>query len=454
MKFTLHCFILILLIIPAEMSAQPTLSYLPVITGLSAPMQLAHAGDGSKRIFIVQKSGSILAYSNTYNLLSTFLTVTDITSTGERGLLSMAFHPGYAVNGFFYVYYTNNNGDLELARYKVSDDPNLADALSKVILVTIPHPTYQNHNGGELHFGNDGYLYLSTGDGGSGGDPSNNAQNTSLLLGKMLRFDVNTSGTAPYYTIPPGNPYGNEVYAFGLRNPFRWSFDRLTHDMWIGDVGQDSYEEINYRPYDSSVNVNYGWRCYEGDIVYNNTGNGCGAPVSNYIFPVHSYATPSPGSVTGGTVYRGNRFIDFRGYYVATDYFSGILYLVKYDSISHLATTTTQTVSPNVTGISDFGETEDGELYAVSLSANTVYQMQANGSLGYTFTGNGNWEIASNWSYNNIPPSVLPAGAEIIIDPAINGECVLNSIQTISAGAKFSVRQNKKFIITGDLLLQ
>ena len=197
MKFTLHCFILILLIIPAEMSAQPTLSYLPVITGLSAPMQLVHAGDGSKRIFIVQKSGSILAYSNTYNLLSTFLTVTDITSTGERGLLSMAFHPGYAVNGFFYVYYTNNNGDLELARYKVSDDPNLADALSKVILVTIPHPTYQNHNGGELHFGNDGYLYLSTGDGGSGGDPSNNAQNTSLLLGKMLRFDVNTSGTAP-----------------------------------------------------------------------------------------------------------------------------------------------------------------------------------------------------------------------------------------------------------------
>lgn len=453
-KIFFYCLLFIVFCFPAKIYAQPALSFLPVITGLSQPMQLVHPGDGTGRIFIVQKAGSIMAYSKTYNLLSTFLTVTGITSTGERGLLSMAFHPGYAVNGLFYVYYTNGNGDLELARYKVSDDPNVADALSKKVMLTIPHPTYQNHNGGELHFGNDGFLYLSTGDGGSGGDPFNNAQNTALLLGKMLRFDVNTSDIFPYYTVPAGNPYGNEIFALGLRNPFRWSFDKLTQDMWIGDVGQDSYEEINYRPYDSSLNVNYGWRCYEGNVVYNNTGTGCGGPLSNYNFPVYSYATPNPGAITGGTVYRGDNYVDFRGYYVATDFYTGTLYLVKYDTITHTATTTLQTPSPTVTGISDFGETEDGEIYAVSLSANAIYRVVASGSLGYTFTGNGDWGTAANWSNNIIPPPVLPSGAEIIIDPVANGECVLNTIQTINAGAKCTVRLNKKFRVNGNLVIQ
>lgn len=454
MKPLLPAIFFFLISISFNLTAQPVLSLTPVITGLSAPMQVVHADDGTNRIFVALRNGNILVYSKSYTFIATYLTVTGISTSGEGGLLSLAFHPDYENNGLLYVYYTNANSDLELARYKVSNDPNVADAASKKIVLTIPHPTYQNHNGGELHFGNDGFLYLSTGDGGGGGDPFNNAQNTGVLLGKMLRFNVNTSDTAPFYTIPSGNPYGNEVYAVGLRNPFRWSFDRATYDMWIADVGQDAYEEVNYRPADSSLNVNYGWRCYEGPAVYDNSGQGCGAPLSNYIFPVYSYPTPSPGSVTGGTVYRGNTYVDFRGYYLATDYFTGILMLIKYDTLTHVATTTEQTPVPVVKGISDFGETEDGELYAVSLSAGSVYRISASGSIGYTFTGNGDWSIASNWSNNTIPPAVLPTGSEIIIDPVINGECVLSTTQTVSAGAKFLVKQGKNFRVTGNLDIQ
>ena len=432
--------------------AQPVLSLTPVITtGLSSPMQLVNAGDGSGRIFIVQKDGTILVYNKAYGLIGTFLSVTGIQTSGERGLLSLAFHPNYALNGLFYVYYTNNNGDLQLARYAVSANPNVADPLSKDTLITIPHPNESNHNGGELHFGNDGYLYLSTGDGGGTGDVPNNAQSPDVLLGKILRFAVNTSDIAPYYTIPLSNPFGSEIFAYGLRNPFRWSFDRVTYDMWIGDVGQDSWEEINYRPKDSTNGVNYGWRCYEGSAVYN-TSIGCAGPITNYIFPVHSYPTPSPGAVTGGTVYRGNTYVAFRGYYVAADFYSGVFFKVKYDTLTHTATTTTQTLSPN--NLSDFGETEDGELYAVALSANAVYRIGSNGPIGYTFTGNGNWDVAANWSNNAIPPATLPVGAEIIIDPISNGACVLNIPQTVLAGAKVTVQPNKKFTINGNLTIQ
>lgn len=444
-----------LLFFVGSVSAQPVISYTPVITGLSSPIQLVNAGDLSKRIFIVEKLGSIQVFDSAYVSKGTFLTVTGITSSGERGLMSMVFHPQYSSNGFFYVYYTNGNGDLELARYHVSSDPDIADETSKKILITIPHPTNTNHNGGELHFGNDGFLYLSTGDGGGGGDVPNNAQNTNLLLGKMLRFDVNTSDTPPYYSLPVDNPYDNEIFAVGLRNPFRWSFDRLTYDMWIGDVGQDSREEINYRPFDSTRNVNYGWRCYEGNIIYNNSGTGCGQPIENYNFPVYDYTTPSPsGAVTGGTVYRGNTYIDLRGYYIGADFFTGIVYRVLYNSSTYSADTYPLTPSPLVTGLADFGETEDGELYAVSLFANTVYRITSDGPIGYTFIGNGNWDIADNWSNSAIPPSTLPAGAEILIDPVAGGEAVLNTVQTVAPGAKFNVKSNKNLRIVGDLVIQ
>jgi hypothetical protein len=293
---------------------------------------------------------------------------------------------------------------------------------------------------------------LSTGDGGGAGDVPNNAQSPDVLLGKILRFAVNTSNVAPYYTIPPDNPFGSEIFAYGLRNPFRWSFDRVTHAMWIGDVGQDSWEEVDYRPADSTLGVNYGWRCYEGNAVYN-TSVGCAGPLSNYVFPVYTYATPNPsGAITGGTVYRGNTYINFRGYYVAVDFYTGICALIKYDTLTHTATTTTQALP--LTNIANFGETEDGELYVVVLGANEVDRIGSDGPIGYTFTGNGNWNIASNWSNNTIPPPSLPSGAEIIIDPVANGQCILNVPQTVLASAKVTVQPNKKFTINGNLTIQ
>lgn len=352
--------------------AQPNIALNPVLTsGLSAPMQLVHAGDGSKRIFIVQKAGTIRVYDSSFQFLATLLTVPNITSSGERGLLSMAFHPNYKSNGFFYVYYTNAAGDLEVSRYRISaNDANVADPNSKVILITIPHPNFSNHNGGELHFGKDGFLYLSTGDGGSGGDPNGNAQRTTSLLGKILRFNVNTSLTPPYYSIPAGNPFGNEVFALGLRNPYRWSFDRQTDDMWIGDVGQDSFEEINFRAANALSGTNYGWRCYEGNATYNT--NGC-AGASTYVFPAHAYVSQNPSaSITGGVVYRGTDYPSLQGCYVAADFFSGIFYKIIPNG-ANAWTVSTQTLSP--TGIVDFGETEDGEVYVVSNTRNSVSRL-------------------------------------------------------------------------------
>lgn len=384
-----------------NVNAQPVLALTPVIsTGLTQPIQLVNAGDGSKRVFIVQKGGTIRSYDSAFNYLSDFLTVTPIAATGEQGLLSMAFHPAYNTNGFFYVYYTNTAGDLELARYHVSTvDPNIADPASKVILITIPHPTNTNHNGGELHFGADGFLYLSTGDGGGGGDVPNNAQNTAVLLGKMLRFNVNTSATAPFYTIPAGNPYGNEIYALGLRNPYRWSFDRLTNDMWIGDVGQDSWEEFNFSPAATALNVNYGWRCYEGNATFNTTG--CAA-ASSYVFPAFTYASQDPAaSVTEGVVYRGADWPLLQGWYIGADFYSGIFYKINSNGVGGW-NVSTQTLAP--TGIVDFGETEDGEAYAVSLTDNSVFNIGASVTLpvsmvSFTATGarNGaqlNWKTA------------------------------------------------------------
>ena len=352
--------------------AQPVLVLTPVITsGLTEPTQFVNAADGSNRVFIVQKGGSIRVYDASFNFLANFLTVTGITSNGERGLLSMVFHPDYAINGFFFVYYTNGNGDLEVARYHVSSDPNMADAASKQVVITIPHPNNSNHNGGELHFGTDGFLYLSTGDGGGSGDQPNNAQNQSVLLGKLLRLNVNTSATAPFYTIPAGNPFNNEIYDLGLRNPFRWSFDWATNDIWIGDVGQNSFEEINFKPGSGAPGANFGWRCYEANTAYNTAG--CLA-ASNYVFPVYNYPTQNPSAaVTGGVVYRGTAFPALQGYYVAADFYSGTFYLVLQNGGSF--TTTTQVV-PN-TGIVDFGETENGEAYVVSLTGGAVYRLEA-----------------------------------------------------------------------------
>lgn len=431
----------------------PSISFDTVISGVPQAIQVVNAGDGSGRIFIVQKTGTVRVYNKDYSFRRNFLVVTGISTSGEQGLLSLAFHPDYRNNGFLYVYYANSGGDLELARYRISSNPDSADAASRVILKTIPHPSNTNHNGGELHFGPEGYLYLSTGDGGGGGDVPNNAQNTSVLLGKMLRFAVDTTNIPPYYSVPPDNPFGNEIFAYGLRNPFRWSFDRLNYDMWIGDVGQDRFEEVNHRRHGSTNGVNYGWRCYEGNVIFNATG--CG-PESLYVKPVYTYALPpsggGSGSITGGDVYRGNLYPDLQGYYLAADYTSGRFYKIKYDADANTYDTSTQVVSPG--GIVDFGETEEGELYAVNINNGRLLRIVSTGPVNYTFTGNGNWDVATNWVGNKIPPAVLPNNCKIIIRPAEGGECILNVQQTVPPGTEIIVENDKQFRINGNLTIQ
>lgn len=363
--------------------SQPVIAYNSVITGLNQPVDIVNAGDGTNRIFIVEQgsgtTGVIKVYNASFTLLGTFLTVTNISTGGEQGLLSLAFHPDYETNGFFWVYYTNSSGNLEVSRYKVSaGNPNVADASSRQVVITIPHPIESNHNGGKLNFGSDGYLYFATGDGGNGGDPNNNAQNGNSLLGKMLRINVTTGTTAPFYTIPNNNPFVSnpnildEIWALGLRNPFRWSFDRSNGAMWIGDVGQNVREEINYIPAATSAGANYGWRCYEGKLAYNTSG--C-LPSSNYVFPVVDYENLSgagtPASVVGGYVYRGTLYPQMQGYYYASDIYSGKLYKVNITTFD----TTVQTGLP--TFVAGFGETESGELMAVSLNGN-AYSIRPN----------------------------------------------------------------------------
>lgn len=435
-----------------NLQAQPPLiSFDTVISGLTLPMQVLHAGDGSGRIFIVQKGGTVRVYNKDYTYRRNFLTVTGISTGGEQGLLSLAFHPGYSSNGLLYVFYANAAGDLELARYRISDNPDSVNTASRVILKTIPHPFNTNHNGGELHFGPEGYLYLSTGDGGGSGDVPNNSQDTALLLGKMLRFAVDTSAVPPYYSIPADNPFGTEVFALGLRNPFRWSFDRLNYDMWIGDVGQDRFEEVNHRRADSTNGINYGWRCYEGNSVFNSTG--CDS-ASKYTFPVFTYPLPptGSGSITGGMVYRGRLYPQLYGYYLATDYTSGRFYKIKYDADANRYDTATQGALPG--GIVDFGETEEGELYATNLNNGRLLRIVASGPAHYTFIGNGNWSVASNWIGNKIPPAVLPVGSKIFIQPIEGGECVLNVAQQVPQGTEIIVANNKQFRINGNLTIQ
>ncbi|MEN9570163.1 MAG: hypothetical protein RL172_1394 [Bacteroidota bacterium] len=439
----------------AATAQSPELSFTPVIQGLTQPIQVVHANDGSQRLFVLLKGGGIWVYDKNHTLLGTFLTVDGITTNGERGLLSMAFHPDYINNGYFFVFYTNSIGDLQLARYKVSgNNANQANPALKDTVITISHQAYGNHNGGTLIFGKDGYLYLSTGDGGGGGDVANNAQNTSILLGKMLRLQVSVTSGAPYYSIPADNPFGNEVYAYGLRNPFRWSFDKLTGDMWIGDVGQGNWEEINYRPFDSVRGSNFGWRCYEGNAGYNQT-TGCTGTASDYVFPVFVYPNP-PGnataSVTGGAVYRGDTYINLRGYYIACDYSTTAVFKIKYDSLNKIWDTSRQQISPS--GFVNFGETEAGELVGVNINNGTIYHIGSSGPIQYNFNGNGNWSDAANWSNNTVPPAILPAGTAIMINPPQEAVCILDVPVTIPNTCHFTVKNNKRLQINGNLIIQ
>lgn len=367
-----------LLLLPTLALAQPKIQLANFASGFSRPVDIAHCGDS--RLFIVQQNGSIWVVDSLGNKLpQPFLDIdARVNSTGnEQGLLGLAFHPNYAQNGYFYVHYSQNGtGDTRVSRFsRDSVDANKADPNSELIILEQDQP-YSNHNGGCLKFGPDGYLYTGLGDGGSGGDPLNNGQTKNTLLAKILRIDINSSSPAGNYAIPADNPFVNdpafrpEIWSWGLRNPWRFSFDRLTGDMWIGDVGQNAREEIDFEPA-NTPGRNYGWRCYEGTQTYNNSG--C-PPASSFIPPAYAYANPSIGcSITGGFIYRGSKYADLYGVYLFADYCSGRVWGTRRNADGTF--TTNELANLGDYEFSSFGEDRNGELYVALLSSGKVQKI-------------------------------------------------------------------------------
>jgi len=342
------------------------LAFTTVATGLTQPVAMAAAGDGSGRLFIAEQAGAVRVLAAGGLLAVPFLDISDrVLAGGEQGLLGLAFSPGYARNGWFYLCYTRSpDGASVISRFTVSNDPDLALAASEEVLLTVPQP-FANHNGGQLAFGPDGYLYIGLGDGGSGGDPFDNAQNPASLLGKLLRLDVD--GGAPGYAIPPTNPFvadpawRDEIWAAGLRNPWRFSFDRGTGDLYIGDVGQDAWEELDYVPAGSGGGHNFEWNRREGEACFN-PATGCVSP-AGATPPVHVYDHGQGCSVIGGYVYRGPGNPDLQGLYLYADFCGKTLWGLRRSGATwenrELATTTLL--------ISAFGEDEQGRLYVAGL---------------------------------------------------------------------------------------
>ena len=323
-----------------------------LVTGLQRPVDLQ--ADGSGRLFVIEKVGRIRIIQDSQLVEVPFLDITDrVGSSGnEQGLLGLAFHPQYAQNGRFFVNYTDINGDTVLARFVVSNDPNMADPNSEVQLLGIDQP-FRNHNGGVMAFGPDGYLYTGLGDGGSQGDPMGNAQNTGVLLGKILRLDVDS---AESYAVPADNPFGNEIWHYGLRNPWRISFDRATGNLYIADVGGSAWEEIDFLEAGSPGGVNFGWDHREGAHDFEGGGP------EGMVDPVAEYNHSEGGcSVTGGYVYRGETMPEWNGIYLYGDWCSGFIWgLIRSDSGWQ-----SQMLFDTDINITSFGQDEPGEIYLV-----------------------------------------------------------------------------------------
>jgi glucose/arabinose dehydrogenase len=328
-----------------------------IISGLDRPVDLQHAGDGTGRLFIIEKVGRIRIVQDGQLLDFPYLNITDRVGSGgnEQGLLGLAFHPDYEVNGLFFVNYTDINGDTVISRFRVTGDPNVADPTGEVVLMRVGQP-FRNHNGGVLAFGPDGYLYIGLGDGGSAGDPQGNAQSLESYLGKILRINVNTID--PPYGVPEDNPFNDirrsEIWAYGLRNPWRMSFDSLTGDLYIGDVGQGDWEEIDYLPAGTPGGINFGWNILEGTHPY------AGGQQAGLTAPVAEYSHGQGCSVTGGYVYRG-AMLEWNGIYLYGDYCSGIVWgLILSDGGWQ-----NQVLFSSVGRITSFGQDETGEVYLI-----------------------------------------------------------------------------------------
>jgi len=343
----------------------------PFASGLTSPLAITHAGDGSGRLFITQQDGRVMIHDGVQLRSSPFLDISTLVSCcGERGLLSLAFHPDFASNGLFFVYYTDLAGNAVVARYAVSGEPNLADPASGQVVFTLPQP-FPNHNGGQLQFGPDGFLYAATGDGGGSGDPLNTAQDLGTTLGKLLRVDVN--GPTPFAPAP-NNPFLGvpgaqpEIWASGLRNPWRFSFDRLTGDLFVADVGQARREEVSFQPAASLGGENYGWSRMEGTLCFDPA---VGCDDGSLVLPILEYDHALGCSITGGYRYRGDDHFALSGVYLYGDFCSGRIWGATLQGSSW----TTQELLDTSLLISAFGEDESGELYVADLASGSVQRI-------------------------------------------------------------------------------
>jgi glucose/arabinose dehydrogenase len=343
-----------------------------VAQGFSQPLFVTHANDGSNRLFIVDQPGRIWLIENGEVAATPFLDIRGRVNdqSNEQGLLGLAFHPDYSDNGYFFVNYTNSSADTIVSRFSVSDESNLADSSSEEIILEVAQP-YSNHNGGHLEFGPDGYLYIAMGDGGSAGDPRNNGQNPNTLLGTLLRIDIDSETP---YAIPADNPYADgggapEIWITGLRNPWRFSFDSLSGDLYIGDVGQNQWEEINYLPGGVVGGVNFGWNYFEANHAYS------GSPPANIsLFPPIAEYDHSNGrcSVTGGVVYRGSKLPELWGVYFYGDFCSGEVFALVQEEDGIWTSASVYNLPLLITS---FGVDESGEIYLLDRSGD-LYNLQ------------------------------------------------------------------------------
>ena len=403
------------------------------ITGFAQPVVITHANDGSGRLFVVEQPGRIRIIKNGALLATSFLDIgTRITSGGERGVLGLAFPPGFAAKKYFYVFYTNLAGDLVIARYRVSaGSADVADPASEQIVLTIPHPTNTNHNGGQLAFSpRDGFLYIGTGDGGAGNDPPNNSQNGNQLLGKLLRIDVET-GSPATYTIPDSNPFATrtdvrrEIWALGLRNPWRFSFDRLTNDLYIADVGQNAIEEVNFQPATSTGGENYGWRVFEGTQCTGLNPTECAA--GGFTPPVSQYNHSLGCSVTGGYVYRGTTYARMQGLFFYGDFCSGRIWGMRLESGVWQTTELLDTAF----NLSTFGEDEAGNLYVADYTNGTIYSVT-----------------------DNVPPADLGVTATDVPDPVAPDQNISYTVKVTNNSANTATNAYLNVPLNNTLLFQ
>ena len=441
-------------------AALSQIQLVPVVSGLSSPVFVGNADDSLNRLFIVEQAGVIKVLQPGDSEPTVFLDIrTRILAGGERGLLGLAFHPQYVSNGRFFVFYTRaGDGALVIAEYAASPPSSNTASSAEEVLLTIPHPGFSNHNGGMLAFGRDGFLYIGVGDGGGANDPNNNAQNVNTLLGKILRIDVN-SGTT--YTSPADNPFFgpidglDEIFAYGIRNPWRFSFDRETGQLWVGDVGQGAREEVD-TPIQSGGN--YGWPYFEGNLctTKGENANQC-ALQENYLFPLFDYEhIGGRCSLTGGYVYRGSDSAVATGTYLYGDYCSGEIFARSGSTSSVLLDTTML--------ISSFGEDELGEVYVVDLNGSVsriagtaapcTYSISptrasypasgGSGTITVTTAAGCAWNASSSSSWITITGAtgIGPGTVDYTVAPYVGKPKKRNGTMTV-AGSTVSIQQSR-----------